>query len=93
MISPEELSYGFTESDLVFDPLTLDQAPDCSALDLLADLNDPDQFGHAENAAPRTLTMALALFTKVSADPIYEGIGLENLFGACLHTAMIWECG
>jgi len=92
---PRDLSYGFTPADLIIQPLTSDQAPDLDVFRLLWELIDDgdEPSSGAMTAMHRTLDMALALYERMVTDPTYDGLSRTDLFGAAIHTAMIWECG
>lgn len=88
-----QLSYGFTEDDLMLDPLSLERAPDLQLFDMLAEITGPDWVKYDPDAGYRTMNMALALFTKLCDDSAFDGIYYNDIFAACLDTAMIWEVG
>lgn len=88
-----QLSYGLTEDDLMLDPLSIDRGPELQLFDLLAEVTGPDWVTHDPDAGFRTMNMALALFTKLCDDSAFDGIYYNDLFAACLDTAMIWEVG
>lgn len=90
-----QLSYGFTDKDLVLDEHVMDMAPDLIAMDLMCELTDDRYVQHDPYAAHRTLDMALALFAKLQADPhnAFDGLYYTDLFGAALYQAMVWENG
>jgi hypothetical protein len=92
---PRDLSYGFDPSDLKFDDDVMDMAPDQDVFDKLCELVDADYVRNDPDAANRTLNMALALYERVVNDPTnaFEGLSRNELFGASLYQAIVWECG
>lgn len=91
---PRALAYGLTKSDLKFEPMTLDQAPDLDTIELLDELLDPNFTKYCRYPARRlVLEAALALFVEVMKDPDYDEFSRTDLFGAALHTAFIWDRG
>lgn len=93
--SPRDLSYGFDPPDLKFDEDVLDMAPDQDTFDKLCELTDSDYVRNDPDAANRTLNMALALYERVTIDPdnAFDGLSRNEIFGACVYQAMVWECG
>ena len=93
--SPRDLSYGFEPSDLRFDPDVMDMAPDQDVFDKLCELIDADYVKPDPDAANRTLNMALALYERVTNDETnaFDGLGRNEIFGACVYQAIVWETG
>ena len=92
---PRDLSYGLQPEDLKFDPLVLDVAPDSDVFEELTQVLDSDYVRYDPDAANRTLNMALALYERVTMDPdnAFDGLSRNEIFGACVYQAMVWECG
>jgi len=93
------LYYGFTEEEVVFENLTLDIFADegfraGKILEALLRLEG------LPGSMTRVLTMAVRLLEKTkqeAADGEYYQLRMtqneDQLLLACLHTALIWECG
>jgi len=95
------LYYGLTEEEMVLENLTLD-AFDEGTLKAGKILNDLLDIQHLPGALTRVAVMAMRLFklqkeraamVGASYQDIRLGQNEDRLLLACLHTAIIWECG
>lgn len=93
--------YGFIgpHSDLQLEGKTIDQAAECDAFELIAEVTRYDDDGPSER---RTFEMALRLFLHLSTcqecfngafDPRISGLAHTDIFATALDTALIWERG
>ena len=87
-----QLSYGMTEKDLLLDPHTIEEAVDLDVFDMVT---EAQVLTHDPDAPARVMNMALATFLHLvtDADNAFDGLGYNDIFAACIHTALIWEVG
>jgi hypothetical protein len=95
---PRSLSYGLGDDDLIFDSVTMDEAPDLSWVELMDEILNQDyrrelHMSVDPDSRDRTMDMALALFANIIDDDAYDGLSRLELWGACLLQAEIWERG
>jgi len=100
VVIPEyQLSYGLTQEQLVLEPLTMERAADLSVGELIAQIFGSGNYDRYDpDASSRTLNMALATFLNIMANQpggenAFDGLYYNQIFAACLDTAMTWEVG